>query len=170
MHEGIASASVRLDKAKTYPSDVGRLPHSLLALFTVFMDMNKNSGFVGALSVVDTGRRRRRSVAEKVRIVEESFAGERQALRTARRHDIAPSLIYKWRKADREGRLDDSTAPSFIPARIVVTEGAAAGPLPTPLPTGGRMEILVSRDRRIIVGADVDAAALGRVLDVLAQR
>jgi transposase len=134
------------------------------------MDMNKDSGFVGALSVVDTGRRRRWSVAEKVRIVEESFAGERQALRTARRYDIAPSLMYKWRKAYREGLLGDSAAPAFIPARIVATEVAAAGSAPTSLPSGGRMEIVLAETRRIVVGADVDAAALARVLDVVARR
>ena len=65
------------------------------------MDMNKDSGFVGPLAIVDTGRRRRFSTAEKLRIVEESLVGKRQALRTARRHDIAPSLLYRWRKLYR---------------------------------------------------------------------
>ena len=34
----------------------------------------------------------------------------------------------------------------------------------------GRMEIVLGADRRIVVGADVDAAALARVLAVLERR
>jgi transposase len=45
------------------------------------MDMDIDSGFVGRLGVVATGRRRRWSDAEKLRIVAESLAGSRQALR-----------------------------------------------------------------------------------------
>ncbi len=130
------------------------------------MDMDRDSGFVGRVEVVDAGRRRRWSDAEKVRIVEESLAGSRQASATARRHDIANSLLFKWRKAYREGRLGGSVrvsdASPLIPAVLIAdTVG------PPSSPSGGRMEVVVSRDRRIIVGADVDAAALARVLSVL---
>jgi hypothetical protein len=34
----------------------------------------------------------------------------------------------------------------------------------------GRMEIVLSNDRRVIVDAGVDGSALGRVLDVLERR
>ncbi len=134
------------------------------------MDMNKDSGFVGRLEIIETGRRRRWSVSEKVRIVEESLAGRRQASATARRHDLPNSLLFKWRRAYREGGLGGSATPSFVEARIVATGVAAAASLPTPLPTGGRMEIVLASGGRIIVGADVDGLALGRVLDVLARR
>lgn len=36
--------------------------------------------------------------------------------------------------------------------------------------TGGRMEIVIGGDRRVIVGADVDASALALVLEVLRRR
>ncbi|MEZ5933768.1 MAG: hypothetical protein R3F54_17810 [Alphaproteobacteria bacterium] len=36
--------------------------------------------------------------------------------------------------------------------------------------SGGRMEIMIGTDRRVIVGADVDAGALARVLEVLRCR
>lgn len=132
------------------------------------MDMHRDSGFVGRLEVVDTGRRRRWSVAEKVRIVEESLAGHRQASATARRYDIPNSLLFKWRKAYREGCLGDATAPArFVPALLVACETDVAS---GPSPAGGRMEIVVAQGRRVIVGADVDTAALSRVLDVLDRR
>jgi hypothetical protein len=42
--------------------------------------------------------------------------------------------------------------------------GAAGTPAP---PQGGRMEIGLANGRRIVVGPDVDAAALARVVTVL---
>ncbi len=136
------------------------------------MDMDEDNGFAGRLQVVETGRRRRWSVAEKVRIVEESLAGHRQASATARRHDIPNSLLFKWRKAYRDGCLGGAVgaAPSFVPARIVAAAVGAAGLPPTPLPADGLMEIVLTAGQRIIVGADVDGAALGRVLEVLERR
>ncbi|MDP6343921.1 MAG: transposase, partial [Alphaproteobacteria bacterium] len=87
---------------------------------------------------------------------------------TARRHDIPNSLLFKWRKAYRDGSLGAAEpATSFIPAVVVPSE--AAGQVAAS-PAGGRMEIVVSRDRRIIVGADVDGSALARVLGVLERR
>ena len=54
----------------------------------------------------------------------------------------------------------------FMPAMIV------AEPAPTvpATPTSGRMEIIVGKDRRVIVDASVDAVALARVLQVLERR
>ncbi len=85
----------------------------------------------------------------------------------ARRHDIPNSLLFKWRKAYREGRLVVGATPAFVPARIIVAEDEAVGSPSKPLPRGGRIEIVLAADRRVIVGADVDALALGRVLDAL---
>ena len=131
------------------------------------MDMDSDSGFAGRLEVVETGRRRRWSVAEKVRIVEQSLAGHRQASATARRYDIPNSLLFKWRKAYREGRLGDAVpAVPFVPAVIVGSEPACEDASPSL----GQMEIVLSGGRRVIVGSDVDAAALARVLAVLDGR
>jgi transposase len=58
------------------------------------MDMDSHSAQVCRLEVVNTGRRRRWSFEEKLRIVEESFGGHRQATATARRHDISQSLLW----------------------------------------------------------------------------
>lgn len=44
------------------------------------MDSHKDSAQVCCLEVVDTGRRRRWSFEEKLRIVEESFQSYRQAI------------------------------------------------------------------------------------------
>ncbi len=98
------------------------------------------------LEIVETGRRRRFSDAEKVRIVEESFTGWRQATATARRYGICTSLLYRWRALWREGRLgvppaDNGSAPAFVPAVIVpddpqtrVDEEPEAAPAPAETP------------------------------------
>lgn len=134
------------------------------------MDMHKDSGFIGRLEVVETGRRRRWSILEKIRIVEESLQGQRQASATARRHEISNSLLFKWRKAYREGQLGDRVAPAFVPARVIAMDAAVAASPAPPLPSVGRMEIVLPAGGRVIVGADVDGAALAQVLDVLEGR
>jgi transposase len=129
------------------------------------MTGHKDSFQVQRLEVVNTGRRRRWSLDEKLRIVAESFQGHRQVSATAKRHDISPSLLYSWRKAFREDRHRDEVV-SFAPAMIVpdaeLSSDKAVG--------DGRMEIVTTTGRRIIVGADVDARALARVVAVLETR
>lgn len=126
---------------------------------------------VSRLEVVEMGRRRRWSEAEKLRIVEESLCGRRLVSATARRHGISRSLLTSWRRARREGRLGFEAEPGFAPVIVAPEppcgEGAVeAARSPAP-PQGGRMEIGLADGRRIVVGPDVDAAALARVVAVL---
>lgn len=131
------------------------------------MDVHRDSGFAGRLEVVSTGRRRRWSAEEKIRIVEESLSGHRQASATARRHDIPTSLLFKWRREYREGCIGGAPMPvPFISA--VVTPPAGTGNRHPP--SGGRMEIALPDGSCVSVGADVDPAALDRVLEVLERR
>ena len=119
------------------------------------------------LEVVESGRRRRWTEDEKLRIVAESLSGSRQVSSTARRHGISRSLLTTWRRQFRV-RPQPGTAggTGFVPA-VVVPEGPASVP---PALSSSRMEIVVSHDRRIIVDAGVDVAALARVLDLLSRR
>jgi transposase len=126
------------------------------------MDRRRDSAQVQRLEVVELGRRRRWSAEAKLRIVEESFAGWRQASATARRHGISPSLLFAWRKVHRAGALVDAEPGDFVPA-VVVEERAAPAPAPS------RIEIVTQNGYRVLAGADVDEAALVRVLAVLAR-
>lgn len=47
---------------------------------------------------------------------------------------------------------------------------AEVEPAVAPTPPSGQMVIVIGRDRRVIVDASVDAAALARVLQVLERR
>jgi transposase len=112
------------------------------------------------LEVVDTGRRRRWTEEEKLRIVTESLSGPRLGSSTARRYGIARSLLATWR---RRFCAQAAGASRFVPAVVMPERAAASSQF-------GRMEIVTANGRRIIVDAGVDAAALGRVLDVVERR
>ena len=121
------------------------------------------------LEFVETGRRRRWSEDEKLRIVLESLQGPRLVSATARRHGISRSLLLIWRRAFEARR--STAGPAFVPA--VVSEAETPPEQVKRIsvsPAAGRMVIVLGRGRRIVVDAGVDAAALTRVLDVLERR
>jgi transposase len=131
------------------------------------MDSNKSSTQVERLAVVETGRRRRWTDDEKLRIVLESLQSPRAISSTARRHGISRSLLLIWRRSFGDGSGDAmQPKPSFVPA-MVVDEPVPAAPTTT---VSGRMVIELGKGRRVIVDAGVDADALARVLAVLERR
>ena len=133
------------------------------------MDGHTRSAF-GRLEVVETGRRRRWSEDEKARIVLESLAGPRLVSATARRHGISRSQLLAWRRTLQAERLAEPV-PGFVPAVIVPEPPSAATPASRcAKPGDDRIEIVLARGRRVIVGTGVDAAALSRVLDLLERR
>ena len=119
------------------------------------------------LEIVDTGRRRRWSEAEKLRIVEESFSGRRLVSATARAHGISRSLLTTWRKLHLEGRLFLDGLPSFAPVLVAPERPTRIVPTAASERQTDRIEIVLTNGRRIIVGAEVDMAALARVVSML---
>lgn len=131
------------------------------------MDSQKRSTQLERFEVVETGRRRRWSDDEKLRIVTESLQAPRAISSTARRHGISRSLLMTWRRSFDPEHISPQSEPSGF-ARVVAA--AAIEPAVATPPARGQMVIIVGRDRRIIVDAGVDAAALARVLQVLERR
>jgi len=132
------------------------------------MDVHKHSAQTELLDVVETGRRRRWSDDEKLRIVLESLETPRAISSTARRHGISRSLLMTWRRAFRPEPVGpDIQQSGFV--RAVVTSGETVAAESSALTTG-RMVIEIGKDRRVIVDAGVDAAALARVLAILERR
>lgn len=133
------------------------------------MDRHKHSTEVERLEVIETGRRRRWSDDEKLRIVMESLQTPRAISSTARRHGISRSLLVTWRRSFRpEPTGPGAQQAGFVP--VMVVAAAETAPTMDAAPASGRMVIVVSKDRRIVVDASVDAAALARVLQVLERR
>ncbi len=126
---------------------------------------------VEILSVTDTGRRRRWTDAQKVRIVEESFGPRGSMAETARRHDIGRTLLVRWRRQYRDGELAGGAAPlRFMPVTLappaVPTEPAAPKPSPA-LTSVERAEITLLNGRRLSVAATIDPVALTRLVQAL---
>jgi transposase len=130
------------------------------------MDSNKFSTQVERLGVVETGRRRRWADDEKLKIVAESMETPRAISSTARRYGISRSLLLNWRRSFCTS--DGTAGQKYGFARaMVVADPAPSAPA---APPSGRMEIEIGKDRRIIVDAGVDVAALARVLAILARQ
>jgi transposase len=126
------------------------------------MASHTHSAQVERLEVVDTGRRRRWSEEEKLRIVAESLSGPRLVSATARRYGISTSLLFTWRRACRQS-TSQTTDNGFVPAVVVPdVRPAVAG--------FGRIEIVLANRRRVIVDGVVDIAVLSQLVEALERR
>jgi transposase len=128
------------------------------------MDRHTHSEHVQRLEVVDTGRRRRWSDDEKLRIVTESLGGPRLVSSTARRYGISPSQLFAWRRSFRTLPTAKSAAePAFVPAVVV----PAVAPALQFDPSRGRVEIVLTNGRRLVVDTGIDVVALARLVVIL---
>jgi transposase len=132
------------------------------------MDGHKHSTQIERLEVVETGWRRRWSDDEKLKIVLESMQTPRAISSTARRHGISRSLLMTWRRAFRPEPMGPDVQPTGVVRAVVATAETVAAE--SSALTTGRMVIEIGKDRRVIVDAGVDAAALARVLAILERR
>ena len=132
------------------------------------MDAQSFSPRVEVLSVADSGRRRRWTTDEKIRIVEESFARPRAVSATARRHEISRALLTRWRADYRAGLLEGSRGPAFAPLALV-GEPVSMTPAAAPPASGveAKVEIVLGNGRRVVVPASIDPGALARLLPVV---
>ena len=107
------------------------------------------------------GRRRRWTAEEKAWIVAESLDPATTAAAVARRYGLHTSQLFTWRQQLHRRASSPATIgePAFVPVLLAEDDQAPAEP-------GGRMEIALG-PAVVRVGADVDAAALRRVLEVV---
>ena len=117
------------------------------------------------IEVLGTERRRRWSLQDKRHIVEETMRPGVTVTEVARRHELAPSVVFTWRRLAREGRLGDA-GPAFVPVEITPVPVQAI-PAASPPRRTGLIEIILGRGRRVRVDREVDAEALRRVLQVM---
>lgn len=114
------------------------------------------------------GERRRRSWTrdEKRRIVEESLQEGASIAEVARRHELNANLLFTWRRklgVEPSVRNDPMPILPVTIARELVTERNCPN-------AAGQMEIVLAEGDRILVWADVETAALARVLKALSRR
>jgi transposase len=82
------------------------------------MDSDRRSAQVERLEVVDTGRRRRWSEGEKLKIVLESLQAPRQVAATVRRYGVSRSLLLRWRRSFHPEPKDAAHQAGFVPAPV----------------------------------------------------
>ena len=121
------------------------------------------------------GRRHRRlwSADEKRVMLAESFAPGASVAQVAQRYGVNANLLFTWRrqlaaKAPAESGKALELAPVTVVAERTAPEAHGGGG--DAARSAGRMEIVLAGGERIIVGADVDAAALARVVRALSRR
>jgi transposase len=132
-------------------------------------------------------RRRRFSLEQKRAVLAEACAPGAVISEVARRHGLLPAQVFKWRRLATLGVIGipgASELPSFV--AVEVAADAAAEPAAVPMPVqavpaktappshamrrAGVIEIDLGGGRYVRVDGGVDADALRRVLDVLAER
>src|SRR5271166_5459486 len=120
-------------------------------------------GMTGNKGVLPT--RRKYTLEQKRRIVEEAFAPGASVSIVARRHDVNSNLVFTWRRKYREGTLVDGKvlAGTALPApglvRIGVVEHSsgirppsviAGHPVPAPVVVGGKTALPEPRPSGLI--------------------
>jgi transposase len=113
--------------------------------------------------VITADTRRRWSAETKRAIVEEASRTTTSVSDVARRHAIAPALLYRWRRqlaeADAAG---EPPPPRFIPVAL---------PAPVRHERGaGTIEIELVGGRRLRVDATVDVGVLKQIVAALEGR
>jgi transposase len=127
--------------------------------------------------ILGAERRRRWSKDEKAGIVEETLIPGAVVSEVARRHGVAQSLLFMWRRQAR-AEPDGKDGSILLPVKI----GSMAAPSrsdvarPSRAAASGRrtksgvIEIELGSGSRVRVDNAVDADALRRVLSVLSER
>ena len=124
-------------------------------------------------------RRRRWSEAQKRQIVAETHEPGVSVPMVAQRYNLNANQIFRWRRLFREPERAAGTG-MFVPVVVEAAPGQEAGAaamcppsesvVAEGVPAAGRMEIVLSGGRRVIVDRAVDGAALSRVIAVLERR
>ena len=127
------------------------------------------------------GRRRRRrwSEAQKRQIVAETHEPGVSVPMVAQRYNLNANQVFRWRRLFRAPERVDR-AGRFVPVVVEGAPGQEAGAaamsprsdddVAVGVPATGRMEIVLSGGRRVIVDRAVDPSALARVIAVLERR
>jgi transposase len=112
--------------------------------------------------------RRRRSVEEKRRIVEETLEAGASVARVARRHAVNANQVFYWRKKYREGRLGKNQSSKLLPVTLSdISRGKSGRAHCTTSPFAvGSMEIKLAKGTLRVAG-NVDVVVLRTAIECL---
>ena len=123
------------------------------------------------MQCADGGERRRRrwSADQKQRIIAESFAPGASVAEVARRYGLNANMLFTWRRRERAAVNGVGKTVNIVPVRVVEATPTATATATAPA-SMGRMEIVLVGGERILVGADVAATALARIVKARGRR
>jgi transposase len=98
-------------------------------------------------------------------MVAESLMPGASVSKVAQRYGVNANLLFTWRRQETRCAAGGGEPLQLLPV-TVADAGAPAAPVVAP-GLASRMEIVLGGGERILVGADVDAAALARVIEAL---
>ena len=132
----------------------------------------------GERRVGAAGKRGRRkwSVAEKVRVVQELERSGAAVSKVARRHGAHTSMLTRWRAQHRAGQLGTDRAASaaacLVPVRMLRDTPRPSRPAREPAPavsTAGAIEVQLASGQQVCIRGTVDAGMLRTVLEELSR-
>lgn len=117
------------------------------------------------VSVLECAPRRRRSVAERRRVVEETLEPGASVARVARKYGVNANQVFQWRRLYRAGRLgpvagEVKLLPVSVEQEHLVSCDESAA-------SGGAIHIELPGQALISVEGRVDAALVRAVLECL---
>jgi transposase len=112
------------------------------------------------------GKKRRRSVEERRKIVEETMQPSASVSRVARRHDVNANQVFYWRKLYREGRLGNTRGANLLAVRVAEERFETEAREDGRAWRVGTIEIKLPKGSLQVAGA-VDVMALRTVLEYL---
>jgi transposase len=121
--------------------------------------------FSGGLSV--SSPRRRRSVAERRLIVEETLEAGASVARVALKHGVNANQVFTWRRLYEAGRLGTGRESAIELLPVQVSEERAVETEPVAVPSSGTIRIELPGEVRISMEGTVDAAMVRAVLKSL---
>lgn len=132
----------------------------------------------GERRVGTAGKRGRRkwSVGEKVRIVQELERTGAAVSAVARRHGAHTSMLTRWRTQYRAGQLGTDgaggAAACLVPVRVMRDAPRSSRPAREPAPavsTAGAIEVQLASGQQVRIRGTVDAGMLRTVLAELSR-
>jgi len=98
--------------------------------------------------------------------VAEAMQGYRKASSVARKHGIAPSLLFRWKRlyAEQEQPAVAPSSPVFLPVTVALPPPRSSGAATKPVET---IEIETASGRKLRFGADINISVLKRILAAL---
>lgn len=121
----------------------------------------------GAVGVGRRGRRRRRSVSEKLQIVQLTLEPGASVAEVGRAHGVNANQLFKWRRQFERGQLGNADVPSttLLPVTISADdEGTPEATVDARAPSGGAIHIELPGNVMISVESGADRALLRCVL------